>query len=142
MNSNRILGLLLGVALAVAIPPSCKKAVDNIQQNAINDIITNGRWTVTRFEAAGVSKTAEYAGFEFQFFDNGVVTAFKDGSSNVNGKWSANIENITVTAEFPGQGDPLKRFNTIWFITRITETIVQARASVAGEEYILGLLKK
>ena len=142
MKDSRILSLLLGAVFLLNISPSCKKAVDNIQQNAIYDIITNGRWTVSRFEVAGVSKTSEYAGFEFQFFSNGVVTAIKDGSSNVNGNWSANIENITITSEFPGQGDPLKRFNTVWFITRTTETTVQARASVLGEEYILGLLKK
>lgn len=142
MNVNRILGALLSVVLIVSISSSCKKAVDNIQQNAIYDIITNGRWTVSRFEVAGVSKTSEYAGFEFQFFSNGVVTAFKNGSSNVNGNWNASVENLTITSEFPGQGDPLKRFNTVWFITRTTETTVQARASVAGEEYILGLLKK
>ncbi len=136
---------LLGVVIAIMFSGagfSCKKVVDDIQENAIIDIITNGRWTVSLFSVAGVSKTTEYNGFEFQFFSNGIVTAFKQSNPNVNGTWAANVNNVTITSEFPGQGEPLKRFNAVWFITRTTETTVQARASVGGEEYFLGLLKK
>jgi hypothetical protein len=142
MKCSRWFLLSLLFILLINISTSCKKAVDNIQQNAIYEIITNGRWTVSRFDVAGVAKKNDYTGYEFQFFSNGVVTAFKESNSDINGNWSASIENLTITSEFPGQGDPLRRFNTVWFITRTTETTVQARASVAGEEYILGLLKK
>jgi len=142
MRGKGLFVLFILIAFLSITNYSCKKAVDNIQQNAIFDIITNGRWTVSRFDVAGASKTSEYSGFEFQFFSNGVVTAFKELNPNVNGTWNASVENLTITSEFPGQADPLRRFNTVWFITRTTETTVQARASVAGEEFVLGLLKK
>lgn len=121
---------------------SCKKAVDNAQQNAMFDVITNGKWTVSRFIVDGNAKTSEYAGYEFQFFRNSVVTAIKDLTPQANGTWSLQTENATITSSFPGQDNPLKRFNAIWLITSASETTVQATTTVNGEVYLLGLLKK
>lgn len=140
LKSSKITSLLISGLLLIS-SFGCKKAVDKVQENALNDIITNGRWVVTKFDVGTSPKLTDYDGYEFQFYDNGVVTAFKTGSSNVNGTWNSNVDNLTITSNFPGIGDPLKRFNGIWFITRTTEVTVQARKSEGSDEYSLALRK-
>jgi hypothetical protein len=133
--------IFLAFGLILLASFACKKAVDQVQQNALYDIITNGRWKVTKFDVGTTPKQAEYEGYEFQFYSNGVVKAFKSGSPDVNGTWDSNIDNLTITSNFPGTTDPLKRFNGIWFITRTTEVTVQAVKSEGTEEYSLALRK-
>ncbi len=134
--------LLLAAGLLAGLP-SCKKAVDNIQMNAAYDIVTKGQWRVTKFEkgTTPVSILPEYAGYVFQFYENGVVTAFKTGSTDVNGTWSARTETLSLTASFPGQDDPLQRFNGTWLITKITENTVEGINGENAEPYTVALQK-
>ena len=129
----------LVLLLALSSFFSCKKAVDKIQENAIFDIITNGRWVVTKFDVGTTPSLADYNGYEFQFFRNGVVTAFRSGSPDVNGTWQGNPQNLSINSNFPGAGLPLDRFNGVWFITRTTENTVDAFKTVGTQEYKLAL---
>jgi hypothetical protein len=138
LKSGKIIAFIL-LAFVITTSYSCKKAVDKAQENAINDIITNGRWEVTKFDVASTPKLSEYNGYAFQFFSNGVVTATKSGSPDINGTWQSNISNITITSNFPVNVGPLQRFNGLWVITRFTETTVQATKSEGAEEFLLGL---
>jgi hypothetical protein len=132
--------ILMGSGFLFGLP-SCKKAVDNIQKNAAYDIITKGQWKVTKFEKGTASILPEYADYVFQFYENDVVTAFKPGSPDINGVWSASTENLSITTSFPGQSDPLKRFNGTWLITKITETTVEGINGANAEPYTVALIK-
>jgi len=120
---------------------SCKKIVDQAQQNALYDLITNGRWELTRFNDAGTDRMAEYAGYQFQFFRNSTVSAFKTGQPEVSGKWTSNLQNLSFTADFSSAGLPLSRFTTGWIITRSTLTIVEAASTDIGKDYQITLRK-
>ncbi len=120
---------------------SCKKAVDNAQENAAFEIITNGQWVVTKFDVGTEPKLSEYNGFVFQFFNTGVVKAMKSGNPDIDGNWSVRTDVAAINSNFPGQGDPLRRFNGTWLLTRTTETTVQAIKDEAGVTYTLGLRK-
>jgi hypothetical protein len=134
-------GFLILMVTIVSSLFSCKKAVDTVQQNVAFDIITNGQWIVTRFDVGTTPKSSEYADFVFQFFSNGVVTAKKAGNPDINGNWSVRTDVAAINSNFPGQEDPLRRFNGTWLLTRTTETTVQAIRDEAGQTLTLGLRK-
>ncbi|MCU0375297.1 MAG: hypothetical protein MUF24_08320 [Chitinophagaceae bacterium] len=120
---------------------SCKKIVDQAQQNALYDLITNGRWELTRFNDAGTDRMAEYAGYQFQFFRNNTVSAYKTGQPDVSGNWTSNLQNLSFTADFSNAGLPLSRFTTGWVITRSTLTTVEAISTDIGKDYQITLRK-
>ena len=120
---------------------SCKKAVDNAQENAAFEIITNGQWQVTKFDVGTTPKLSEYSGFIFQFYNTGIVKAMKTGNPDIDGNWSVRTDVAAINSNFPGQGDPLKRFNGTWLLTKTTETTVQAIKDDAGVTYTLALKK-
>jgi hypothetical protein len=134
------LTLVIGSTILLGLP-SCKKAVDNIQKNAAYDIMTQGQWKVTKFEKSSASILPEYSGYLFQFYENGVVIARKQDAPDVSGVWSASTTVLSITASFPGQSDPLKRFNGTWLITKITATIVEGVNGEGAEPLIVGLMK-
>jgi hypothetical protein len=120
---------------------ACKKIVDQAQQNALYDLITNGRWELTRFNDAGTDRMAEYEGYQFQFYRNSTVSAFKTGQPEISGKWTSNLQNLIFTADFSSAGLPLNRFTTSWIITRSTLTTVEAVSSDVGKDYKITLRK-
>lgn len=120
---------------------SCKKAVDKAVKNAAYEIITNGRWSIVKFEIGTTSYLSEYAGFEFQFYKGGVVTAFLTGSPNVNGTWLGKEDILAIESNFPGADDPLKRLNGTWLITGATEVSVRGTQTIGSDVYTLWLKK-
>lgn len=120
---------------------SCQKAVVKAQENLLYDIITIGRWEVSKFEIGTTNIVDEYAGYAFQFTRSGVVTAIKTGDSNIEGTWLGNTETLSITSNFPVTINPLVRFNGVWLITKTTETTVLAYRVVGSETFYLGLKK-
>ncbi len=120
---------------------SCKKAVDKIQENAIFEIITKGQWIVAKFEKGGSSILPEYTDYVFQFYKNGVVSAMKTGSPNVDGQWSVSTETLSISATFPGAADPIKRFNGTWLITKIEENLVEGVNAGGLEPFVVAFMK-
>jgi hypothetical protein len=120
---------------------SCQKAVVKAQENLLYDIITIGRWEVSKFEIGTNSILDEYAGYSFQFTRSGAVTAIKTGEANVEGTWAGNTETLSITSNFPVTTNPLVRFNGVWIITKTTETTVVAYRVVGNETFYLGLKK-
>jgi hypothetical protein len=102
---------------------SCSK--EKIEQNIIVDAVTNGRWLVTQFSEAGTEVSLEFAPFEFQFFENGIVQAF-NGSTITTGNWTANVDARTITSTFPGTNTTLNRLNDTWKIFNSSLTLVEA----------------
>jgi len=96
--------------------PACKKTVDKKIENYIIDIMTDGRWYMYKYEENGIDITYEFDGYEFQFYENETV----DGVLNnvaTRGTWKGDLSNLSMTAEFPTAGFPLKKLNATWKIT-------------------------
>src|SRR6185436_19354588 len=92
---------ILFFCLFLPIAFSCNKIIEKKKESVAMDAITNGRWFVKDYKAAGVYVTAEFDGYEFQFYDNGKVDAFIN-TSVINGIWSGDLNAETITSNFAG----------------------------------------
>jgi hypothetical protein len=131
-----ILLLLNGLYLC-----SCKKYVQQQEQNALESLITNGTWVVTRYLENDSDITASFSGYVFQFQSNGVVTGTKM-SSVISGTWSGDFTNRTITSDFPTAGFPLDELNSVWTITDSYTDSVAASTTMDSATNILNLHKQ
>jgi hypothetical protein len=81
--------LILTLTFSVA---SCGDDDDDAPDNTdiINDIednVQSGTWRITKFIDSGEDETTDFAGYNFSFKDNGVLTATK-AASVINGSWN------------------------------------------------------
>ena len=95
---------------------SCKKFIQQQEEKQAENIVTNGLWYVSGYEQNDSNITASFSGYLFKFDNNNTVTGTRNDSS-VQGAWSVNISAKTITANFPGAGDPLDKLNETWLIT-------------------------
>src|ERR1700691_636044 len=95
---------------------SCKKFVEKQEEKAVEADVTNGLWYVSGYEQNDSDITASFSGYLFKFDNNSTVTGTRNDSS-VQGECSVNISARTITANFPGAGDPLDKLNETWLIT-------------------------
>jgi hypothetical protein len=105
---------------------SCKKYIQQQEQNALVNDITSGVWVVTRYLQNGTDITSTFSGYVFQFQSNGTVVGTK-GTTSTNGTWSGDITTKTITSDFPTAGDPLDKLNAVW---KITDSYVDSVAAV------------
>src|SRR5580658_5216688 len=95
---------------------SCKKAVQQQEQNAALNIMTNGTWRVSQYLQDSVDITSTLSQYNFQFYSNGTVTG-TNGSITVTGTWTTNIANRTITSTFPSGSGAVNELNAVWTIT-------------------------
>lgn len=94
---------------------SCKKFIQQQEEKAIMNAITNGYWYVSQYKQNDSDITASFSGYLFKFDANGVVTGTKEDSSQ-KGVWVADINTRTITSGFPGATEPLSLLNAVWKI--------------------------
>jgi hypothetical protein len=95
---------------------SCKKYIQQQEQNEATSFITDGYWYVSGFEQNDSNITASFSGYLFQFNANNTVTG-TNNSLTITGSWSDNIPDRTITANFPGATPPIMYLNETWTIT-------------------------
>lgn len=105
---------------------SCKKYVQQQEQNAALSVMTNGYWYVSGYKQNTTDITASFSGYLFKFDANNTVTGTL-GNSSTTGQWSDDIAAHTITADFPGAGQPLANLNFTWKITDSYVDSVSAR---------------
>jgi hypothetical protein len=134
--------LILLLAGSTLLSFSCKKAIQQAQKNIIIDAMTNGRWYVEQYKDSSTDVTGDFFGYEFQFYENGNVDGIKTPVTK-SGTWSSDINNYTITANFPvAAGDTLRRLNYTWKITDSYLNYVEAKTTTANGDNILHLRKK
>jgi hypothetical protein len=129
--------LLLGSLLFF----SCKKFIEKQKQNALEDMITNGTWIVTRYLEDTIDITSSFSGYVFQFKTDGTVTGTKEGSS-VNGVWSGDVDTRTINSNFPSAGEPVNKLNSVWKIKDSYPDSVAASTTINSNTNILNLHKQ
>ena len=138
----RRLLLITGVIAAIA-SFSCKKAIEEKQKQLILEAMTQGRWYVELYKDTTSDVTAEFAGYEFQFYEDNNVEAIINGAVKTNGSWSADIGTYSITANFPvSAGDTLRRLNYTWKLTDSYTDYVEAKTTTPSGDNILHLRKK
>lgn len=133
--------LLIALFAFVPLTFSCKKIVEKKKENVVMEAITNGRWFVKEYKAASLYVTAEFDGYEFQFYSDGRVDGILN-STVTNGSWTGNIDQMTITSNFGGAGQPLSRLNGLWKITDNSYTNVSAYNVNGADTNFLELQKK
>jgi len=137
MKKTVLILFLLGSVLS----NSCKKYVQQQEQNALVNLITNGTWIVTRYLENGSDITSSFSGYVFQFQANGIVSGTKGGTSS-QGTWSGDINTRTITSDFPSAGSPLDKLNSVWKITDSYSDSVAANTTLDSSFNILNLHKQ
>jgi len=130
--------LLLSICL---ISNSCKKYVQQQEQNALVSLVTNGVWVVTRYLDNGTDITPSFSGYLFRFSTNGTVTGTL-GTVVSNGTWSGDINTKTIISDFPSAGNPLQKLNHTWKITDSYTDSVAANTVVDTSVNVLNLRKQ
>ncbi len=120
---------------------SCKKFIQQQEQNALVNIVTNGVWVVSRYVEIGNDITPSFSGYTFHFNSNGTVTG-TNGASTSNGTWAGDINTKTIISDFPTAGDPLAKLNHTWKITDSYTDSVAANTIVDSGTNILNLKKQ
>ncbi|MBS1975688.1 MAG: hypothetical protein JST13_15175, partial [Bacteroidetes bacterium] len=120
---------------------SCKKLVQQQERNAAMNIITNGVWYVTLYSENGTDITSSFSGYVFQFKQDGTVVGTKD-SVSITGTWAANINDHTITSNFPNASSPLVKLNGVWKITDSSVDYVVANATINDSTENLKLQKQ
>jgi hypothetical protein len=119
---------------------SCEKAIENKQQNLLLELMTNGQWHVEIYKEGTVLLTDDFLNYNFQFKDDGSVS----GTNNIiteTGTWVADIQNYSITSNFPYAIYPLKKLNGIWKLTDSNVEFVRAEMNTAQGKNILHLRK-
>jgi hypothetical protein len=120
---------------------SCKKLVQQQEQNAAINIITNGVWYVQTYKQDTTDITASFSGYVFQFKQDGTVTGTK-ASISTSGTWVASITNRTITSNFPNPPSPLNMLNSVWKITDSGADYVVANTTINDSTENLRLQKQ
>ena len=119
--------LILSAAAAALVLLSCKKYVQQQEQNAALSVMTSGYWYVSGYKQNDSDITASFSGYLFKFNPDNTVTGTR-GSVSASGQWSDNIVLRTITTNFPGAGAPLVNLNEIWTITDSYTDSVSAKS--------------
>ena len=136
---NRPLYIILLFCLSF-IPFSCKKFVQQQEQNYIVDLVTNGKWQITAYLDHNKNITDSFAGYLFQFNKNNTLYGVKFGQQT-NGTWTVDISKKSITSYFPSATYPLTLLNYTWIITDSYTDSVAAKAAVDSTFNILNLHK-
>ncbi|HLY71469.1 MAG TPA: hypothetical protein VKR53_17160 [Puia sp.] len=121
---------------------SCKKLIQQQEENAVIKIMTSGVWYVQTYNQNDTSIAAIFAGYTFQFTANGAVLAIKDSTTVATGTWVGNVDNETINSNFPGAASPLDKLNSLWKITDSSPTSVVANTMIGNDAEFLVLLKQ
>lgn len=131
--------LCLLVAAACCLS-SCQKLVDEQKRNLLVQAITSGQWEIESYMEGAAALTDQFAGYAFQFTENGTVTGTRDDTAH-QGTWTGDMANYSISSYFPNAGEPLNKLNGTWLITdgRLDHVVAEMRV---GEEITVLKLKK
>jgi hypothetical protein len=137
MNKRLPIYFLILLLLSIA----CNKIIEKKKQNVAMDAITDGRWIVKEYKAAGLYVTSEFNGYEFQFYQDGKVDGIQN-TTVTQGNWNGDVNQMTITSNFGVAPQPLSRLNGLWKITDNSWTNVTAYNVNGADTNFLQLQKK
>jgi hypothetical protein len=127
--------------ILLAIPFSCKKYIQQQEQNALVNLVTQGTWRVTGYLENDTNNiTASFSGYSFQFNENGTVYGILNQQQTA-GTWSADVSTKSITSNFPSAPYPLSMLNYTWKVTDSYPDSVAAKTAVDSATNYLYLHK-
>ena len=129
------------ILLLSVIPFSCKKFIEQQEQNYIVSLVTKGTWRITGYyDHKTKNLTDSFAGYSFQFNENNTVYGTRYGQQT-DGTWSADVSSKSITSNFPSATYPIVLLNHTWIVTDSYTDSVAAKAAVDSSFNILNLHK-
>lgn len=120
---------------------SCSKYVEEKQKNLLLSVMTEGQWHVEEYLEGGVTSIKDkFEGYNFQFASDGSVLGVK-GAFKIKGNWKGDINNYSISSNFPSTEDPIARLNGVWRIIDSAIDYVEAEMSTGRAKNILRLRK-
>ena len=139
---NQSMKQIFGFAIAVLLCTSCKKAIQNIQEDLVIKAMTDGQWAVTNFVLNGTTITGDFSQYKFKYYSNKTVDAIKNGTVEITGQWDGNASANTTWANFNSPPYPLTLINGTWNITRNSWTYVEATQTIGADTKVMRLDKQ
>lgn len=102
--------------------------------------ITEGRWKIESYLVDSTSITGEFDGYIFKFNEDGTVNGVLNDASKT-GTWLGNVNDFSITSEFPGAGAPLDKLNGKWIVKDSGLTYVKADLTINSATMHLHLVK-
>lgn len=128
--------------LLFLLATGCKKTVQSVQEDLVLKAMTNGQWVVTSFTQNGVTITADFSAYKFQYYSNKTVDAIKNGTVEKTGNWDGSAETMTTSADFINPPYPLNLLNGTWHINNNSWTYVIATQTTGTETKTMRLDKQ
>jgi hypothetical protein len=124
---------IIPIIVVLVFLTGCKKAIEDILQDAVIQAMTNGQWKITSFTKDGNDITASFSEYKFQYYSNKTVNAIKNGTVETSGTWDGNASTMTTSANFTNVNEPLSLINGNWHIDNNSWTFVVATQNNGSE---------
>ena len=121
---------------------SCKKTIQQIQQDLVLKAMTDGEWAITRFTQNGNDITSDFTGYRFKYYENKTVDAKLNGLVQKTGNWDGSASTMTTWANFDNATHPLVLINGSWHIDRNSWIYVEATQTNGSEVKTMRLDKQ
>jgi hypothetical protein len=132
---------VLYLPLLITILFSCKKTVQEAQQNAIVQAMVSGQWKISSYIKGSTNITSDFTNYKFQFKENQTVDAIYNGTVEETGTWNGDVATKTISSNFSNASYPLDLLNGTWLLTDYSYTSEIATQTVNGETRTLRLDK-
>jgi len=113
MKSFKILLLCLTGLMLIMPIGACKKSVQNLKEDYVVSVMTQGRWFLENYTEYGVDKTSDFQAYEFQFYKDSKLDAFSTSAVST-GTWTGDVNAVTLTVNFSSSAGVLNRLNYVW----------------------------
>jgi hypothetical protein len=135
------MGKVIAIISFFLLFSGCKKTIEKIKENAVISAMTDGQWVITNFVKNGTTITSDFASYKFQFYSNKAVDAIKNSAVEKTGNWDGDVNNMTITTNFPNAVLPVSLLNGTWHIDNNSMTFVVASQNSGTDVKTLRLEK-
>jgi hypothetical protein len=133
--------IILSLAVLTLLFFGCKKTIREAQEDFVVNAMTNGQWMVKSYLKGSTDVTSSFSSYKFQFKENRTVDAIKDNITEKTGTWDANAADMSITANYSTQIEPLSLLNGTWVIVKNSLSYVEASMTIGNETRFLRLEK-
>ena len=132
-NLKPIISIIIVMLLFVSCSDDDSGNTNTVDLTQLTNIVEAGTWRVASFIDSGENETSDFAGYNFNFRQDGTVTA-SNGSRTVNGTWSVTDSNSgddsPDDADFNlffsvDPDDDFEDLNDDWDVVSITENRIE-----------------
>ena len=118
--------IAIAISTIILMSASCKDDPPLVPKDLLEQILTDGEWSVTDYKLNGVDKTPDFAGWRFKYYTSKVVEAKFNTNVMNSGTWEGNQSTMNFSANFPSPAHPVTLVNGTWHVDQPGTRIVIA----------------